>query len=118
MRWRGSSGDPEVQRVLANYPGDHGRMWDLADDPTSIALIEAFYNAGKPVAAVCHAPVVLHTVTYQGQPIVKGKRDTGFTNGEEKAVHFLSSSKTNCGVWAASTRRPPTGRVSPSSTGG
>ena len=34
-------------------------MWDLAEDPLSIDLIEAFYNAGKPIAAVCHAPGVL-----------------------------------------------------------
>ena len=70
------------------YPGGHGPMWDLAEDPHSIALIEAFYNAGKPVAAVCHAPGVLHRVQFQGQPIVKGKRVTGFTNGEEEAVHL------------------------------
>ncbi|ATU90326.1 type 1 glutamine amidotransferase domain-containing protein [Phyllobacterium zundukense] len=96
--------DAEAQKVLAStarlaevrandydtvfYPGGHGPMWDLAEDPTSIALIEAFYNAGKPVAAVCHAPGVLHRVTYQGQPIVKGKRVTGFTNTEEEAVHL------------------------------
>ena len=36
------------------YPGGHGPMWDLVEDPISIRLIEAFYNAGKPVAAVCH----------------------------------------------------------------
>ncbi|MBY0527485.1 MAG: type 1 glutamine amidotransferase domain-containing protein [Gemmataceae bacterium] len=70
------------------YPGGHGPMWDLAEDPHSIALIEAFYNAGKPVAAVCHAPGVLHRVQFQGQPIVMGKRVTGFTNGEEEAVHL------------------------------
>ena len=63
-------------------------MWDLAEDTHSIALIEAFYNAGKPVAAVCHAPGVLHRVKFQGQSIVKGKRVTGFTNGEEEAVHL------------------------------
>jgi putative intracellular protease/amidase len=63
-------------------------MWDLAEDPQSIALIEAFYNAGKPVATVCHAPGVLHRVKFQGQPIVQGKRVTGFTNGEEEAVHL------------------------------
>ena len=70
------------------YPGGHGPMWDLAEDPRSIALIEAFYSSGKPVAAVCHAPGVLHRVKFQGQPIVKGKRVTGFTNGEEDAVHL------------------------------
>jgi putative intracellular protease/amidase len=72
------------------YPGGHGPMWDLTDDPTSIALIEAVYNAGKPVAAVCHAPAVLHRVTYEGQPIVKGKRVTGFTNTEEEAVQLTN----------------------------
>jgi hypothetical protein len=70
------------------YPGGHGPMWDLTEDPHSVALIEAFYNAGKPVAAVCHAPGVLHRVKFQGQPLVRGKRVTGFTNGEEAAVHL------------------------------
>jgi putative intracellular protease/amidase len=63
-------------------------MWDLAEDPRSIALIEAFYNVGKPVAAVCHAPGVLRHVQFQGQPLVKGKQVTGFTNGEEEEVHL------------------------------
>jgi len=70
------------------YPGGHGPMWDLVDNPVSIALIEAFYNAGKPVAAVCHAPAVLHLVDYKGQSIVKGKRVTGFANSEEEAVQL------------------------------
>lgn len=70
------------------YVGGHGPMWDLVDNPDSIALIESFYNSGKPVAAVCHSPGVLHRVTYKGAPIVKGKRVTGFTNGEEEAVQL------------------------------
>jgi putative intracellular protease/amidase len=70
------------------YPGGHGPLWDLAEDPRSIALIEAFYSAGKPVAAVCHAPAVLHRAMSHGEPIVKGKRVTGFTNTEEEAVQL------------------------------
>lgn len=70
------------------YPGGHGPLWDLVDDKNSVGLIEDFYNAGKPVAAVCHAPAVLRNVTYHGQSIVKGKRVTGFTNTEEEAVHL------------------------------
>jgi putative intracellular protease/amidase len=54
----------------------------------SIALIESFYNAGKPVAAVCHAPGVLRHVKYKGEPLVKGKRVTGFTNTEEEEVEL------------------------------
>src|SRR3954468_8311759 len=70
------------------YVGGHGPMWDLVDNKDSIALIESFYNSGKPVAAVCHSPGVLHRVMYQGASLVKGKRVTGFTNGEEEAVHL------------------------------
>src|SRR3984957_16279226 len=70
------------------YVGGHGPMWDLVDNPVSIALIESFYNSGKPVAAVCHAPGVLHRVTYQGAPIVKGKHVTGFANSEEEEVQL------------------------------
>ena len=71
------------------YPGGHGPLWDLAEDKHSIALIEAFYNAGKPVAAVCHAPGVFrHAKTADGQPLVKGKKVTGFTNSEEDAVQL------------------------------
>jgi len=70
------------------YVGGHGPMWDLVDNPDSISLIEAFYNSGKPVAAVCHSPGVLHRVMFNGAPLVKGKRVTGFTNGEEAAVHL------------------------------
>jgi putative intracellular protease/amidase/predicted enzyme related to lactoylglutathione lyase len=94
--------DAAAQKVLANtvkladvkaedfdtvfYPGGHGPMWDLAESPTSIALLEAFYNSGKPIALVCHSPGVLRHVTYQGAPLVKGKHVTGFTNGEEEEM--------------------------------
>lgn len=96
--------DPAAQRALSQtikladvkaedydsifYVGGHGPMWDLVDNPVSIALIEAFYNSGKPVAAVCHSPAVFHKVTYKGAPLVNGKRVTGFTNGEEAAVQL------------------------------
>lgn len=68
------------------YSGGHGPLWDLAESPVSIALIESFYKADKPVALVCHAPGVLRHVTYKDAPLVKGKRVTGFTNSEEEAV--------------------------------
>lgn len=69
------------------YPGGHGPMWDLAEDPNSINLIESFIAAGKMIALVCHAPGVLHRVTNpDGTPFVQGRRVTGFTNTEEEAV--------------------------------
>lgn len=73
------------------YPGGHGPMWDLNKDPQSIALIEDFWKAGKPVAAVCHAPSALLQVKDQkGEPLVKGKKVTGFTNEEEDAVQLTN----------------------------
>lgn len=69
------------------YPGGHGPLWDLAEDPMSIALIESVLAAGKPVALVCHAPGVLrHVKTTAGRPLVEGKTVTGFANSEEDAV--------------------------------
>ena len=95
--------DPTAQSVLAStqkladvsaadfdavfYPGGHGPLWDLAEDATSVALIEAMLAADKPVAAVCHAPGVLRRVkSADGKPLVQGKSVTGFANTEEEAV--------------------------------
>jgi putative intracellular protease/amidase len=95
--------DPEAQAALAGtaklsdispndydavfYPGGHGPLWDLSDDRHSIALIEALYAAGKPVAAVCHGPAALrHAKARDGSPLVRGRSVTGFTNTEEAAV--------------------------------
>ena len=70
------------------YPGGHGPMWDLVDNAVSIALIESFYNSGKFIALICHSAGALHRVTFKGQPLVKGKRVTGFTNTEEEEVQL------------------------------
>jgi len=95
--------DPEAQKALAStvtldgvkaedfdavfYPGGHGPLWDLAEDAKSIALIEAMAAAGKPVAAVCHAPGVFrHVKGPDGDLLVKGKAVTGFADTEEAAV--------------------------------
>lgn len=69
------------------YPGGHGPMWDMPDSSTSIALIEAFVKADKPVGAVCHAPAALVNVREKdGEFLIKGRRVTGFSNAEEEAV--------------------------------
>ena len=99
--------DPAAQQALAHtvkletvdaagfdavfYPGGHGPLWDLAEDKKSISLIETMYAAGKPVAAVCHAPGVLrHAKAADGTPLVKGKSVAGFTNTEEEAVQLTN----------------------------
>jgi putative intracellular protease/amidase len=97
--------DPVAQQALAStlplaearpesydavfYPGGHGLLWDLVDDPRSTALIEAFYASGKPVSAVCHGPAVLrHPQSSDGEPLVAGKHVTGFSNSEEEAAQL------------------------------
>lgn len=97
--------DPEAMDALAHtvrldsvsaddfdtvfYPGGHGPLWDLAEDPASIRLIETTLRAGKPLALVCHAPGVLrHAVNEDGTPLVRGKKVTGFTNSEEEGVQL------------------------------
>ncbi|WP_349257897.1 type 1 glutamine amidotransferase domain-containing protein [Ohtaekwangia sp.] len=68
------------------YPGGHGPMWDLPDNKLSIQLIQTFYAQGKPVALVCHAPAALkNVVDKNGEPLVKGKKVTGYSNSEEVA---------------------------------
>jgi putative intracellular protease/amidase len=96
-------GDKEAQAALAGttklseaspedydaifYPGGHGPLWDLSEDPDSLRLIEALYAGGKPVAAVCHGPAALRRAKGpDGSPLVRGKGVTGFTNTEEAAV--------------------------------
>ncbi|KAH6653010.1 DJ-1/PfpI family protein [Truncatella angustata] len=66
------------------YPGGHGPMFDLATDKESIQLINEFVAAGKPVAAVCHGPIVFTNVTLpNGKHLLAGKEVTGFSNVEE-----------------------------------
>ncbi|CAM3844386.1 General stress protein 18 [Vibrio aerogenes CECT 7868] len=97
--------DPVAQEALANtvkletinhdefdtvfYPGGHGPLWDLAESEKSISLIESFERAGKPIGFVCHASGVLrHVKAANGEPLIKGRKVTGFTNSEEAGVEL------------------------------
>lgn len=95
--------DASAQRALANttrlaeidadgfdaifFPGGHGPLWDLAENADSQRIIETFIAEARPLAAVCHAPAIFkHTKREDGSSSVLGRRVTGFTNSEEKAV--------------------------------
>jgi len=79
----------EIDFDAVFYPGGHGPLWDLANDEKSINLIQDFLNADKPVALVCHAPGALIKVKRaDGEPLVKGKEVTGFSNSEEDTVQL------------------------------
>ena len=96
--------DLHAQRALANtsqlasikpeiydavfYSGGLGPVFDLSEDPVSIAFIEAMHRAGKPIAAVCHGPAVLRNVRdARGFSLVKDREVTGFSNSEEMAAN-------------------------------
>ncbi len=69
------------------FPGGHGPLYDLYADTDSQALIKSAAAQGKVVSAVCHAPAVfLKVKTAQGEPFLKGRKLTAFSNSEEEAV--------------------------------
>ncbi|MFT5759249.1 MAG: putative intracellular protease/amidase [Alteromonadaceae bacterium] len=77
-------------------PGGYGLLWDLANDSHTIKMIEDFYNAGKPIAMVCHAPAILRDAKkLNGEPLAKGLTVTGFMNSEDDELdlsrHLLFS---------------------------
>ncbi|WP_299219959.1 type 1 glutamine amidotransferase domain-containing protein [uncultured Aquimarina sp.] len=69
------------------FPGGHGPMWDLGNNPEVIKIVNAFNDQDKPIGLVCHGVVALKGAkTKNGTPIVKGRRLTSFSNTEEAAV--------------------------------
>lgn len=66
------------------FPGGHGPMFDLATDLAVKQLVADFWEAGKPVSAVCHGPAALLQVKLSdGSTLLHGRRVTGFTKGED-----------------------------------
>lgn len=69
------------------FAGGFGVMWDFPTSEVAQKMILATYEAGKPIAAVCHGPIVFKNVKLaDGSFLVAGKEVTGFTNAEEVAV--------------------------------
>lgn len=74
------------------FPGGHGPMWDMPDNPDVSRVIETLYNAEKPVAAVCHGVAALiGAKTPDQKPLVAGKQLCCFSNREEEAVGLVNS---------------------------
>ncbi|SDB83266.1 Putative intracellular protease/amidase [Raineyella antarctica] len=80
--------DPEAYDAVF-YPGGHGVVWDLPVDEDNLRVLRSFTTTDRPLAAVCHAPAIFRdAVDAQGEPFVKGRRVTGFTNTEEEGVEL------------------------------
>lgn len=71
------------------FPGGHGTMWDLPENPSLAEVTRAVDAQGGVVAAVCHGPAALLNVkTEDGRWLVEGKRVSVFTDEEERAVEL------------------------------
>ncbi len=69
------------------YPGGYGSFWDLSVHGKNTELVEAFVNAGKPVAAIRHGgAALLSAKTPAGQSILNGRRVTGASDDEERQM--------------------------------
>ena len=80
-----SFGDINVSEYDAVFfSGGHGTCVDFPQGAKK--LVEDFWNAGKVVSAVCHGPTALLEAEVDGQPLLKGKKCTGFSDAEEEAV--------------------------------
>lgn len=65
--------------------GGQGPMYTFRGNKDLEKLFAAFYESGKPSAAVCHSTtLLLEAKTSTGELIVKGKTWTGFANSEEE----------------------------------
>jgi putative intracellular protease/amidase len=65
--------------------GGQGPMYTFRSNKELEKLFAAFYEAGKPSAAVCHSTtLLLEAKTSNGELLVKGKTWTGFADAEEE----------------------------------
>ena len=100
---RAWNSDPQTRALLENskrpdevspgdyaaiyFAGGHGAMWDFPDDPGLIGLAEGIHKRGGVVSSVCHgAAGLLNLRDESGVGLVDGRRVTGYSNVEEKAV--------------------------------
>jgi len=75
------------------FPGGHGPMEDLWEDPDAGRLLTAALASGRPLAVVCHAPAALLSTRIRGVSPFAGYRVTGFTNDEEEGVGLASRAR-------------------------
>ncbi len=70
-------------------PGGYGLLTDLASDQFLLKLIRDFYETGRPIAMVCHAPAILRDVKLtNGEYLVKGLNLTGFKDAEDAEIEL------------------------------
>jgi putative intracellular protease/amidase len=64
--------------------GGQSPMFTFRNNASLQKLFLAFFNAGKPSAALCHGTcLLLDLKDAGGAPLIRGKKMTGFANSEE-----------------------------------
>merc|ERR1712010_420392 len=71
------------------FVGGHGVCWDFGGDDLA-ALVTEMVAANKVVGAVCHGVFALFNAKSGGDPLLKGKKCTGFSETEEAAVQLTA----------------------------
>ena len=80
---------------LADYDavvvcGGQAPMFTFEREAGLHAAVRAFYDAGKPTAALCHGTsALLYLTEPDGTPFLRGKTLTGFANSEEDQADAL-----------------------------
>ncbi|WP_435262080.1 type 1 glutamine amidotransferase domain-containing protein [Tenacibaculum sp. nBUS_03] len=70
-------------------PGGYGLLTDLASDQYLIKMIRDFYESGRSIAMVCHAPAILRDVKLtNGKYLVEGVNLTGFKDSEDAEIEL------------------------------
>ena len=66
------------------FVGGKGAMFDFPDNKHIQRMVKDFQKTNKIIGAVCHGPAALTKVTLEnGDPFVKHRTVSGFTNAEE-----------------------------------
>lgn len=75
--------DPSAYAAVY-FVGGKGAMFDFPGEPHVARIVRGVYGSGGVVGAVCHGPAaLLDVVLDDGMPLLRDRRVTGFTNGEE-----------------------------------
>jgi putative intracellular protease/amidase len=69
------------------YVGGHGPIWDVATDEKIADIAGRIFENNGIISAVCHGSAgLLNIKDPNGEPLLKGKKITGFSNLEERLV--------------------------------
>ena len=73
----------------------HATLFDYPKAKSLQKIAADTYNNGGVVAAVCHGPAIFENLINPktGEPLIKGKKITGFTDSAEKTLHLTNTIK-------------------------